>query len=168
MLALCAYFPTYITKNSSSIVDKIDIPGLRTIPSSSLPPPLRDPEHLFRIQFVENGQALTKADGILVNTFQALEPEALSALNAGHVAPDLPPVFAIGPLCNPLRSEKRTALSWLDEQPEDSVVYVSFGSRTAMAAEQIEELADGLERSGQRFLWVLKTKKVDKEEEQYG
>lgn len=53
---------------------------------------------------------------------------------------------------------------WLDGQPNESVVYVSFGSRTALSKEQITELGNGLERSGCRFLWALKTTKVDKDD----
>ncbi|KAM1273620.1 hypothetical protein ACFX2H_023493 [Malus domestica] len=35
-----------------------------------------------------------------------------------------------------------------------------------MSNEQIKELANGLERSGYRFLWVLKTSKVDKDDKE--
>ncbi len=56
------------------------------------------------------------------------------------------------------------SLTWLDNQPMESVVYVSFGSRTTMSKDQIRELVDGLERNGCRFLWVIKTNKVDKED----
>ncbi|PKU75035.1 UDP-glycosyltransferase 88A1 [Dendrobium catenatum] len=55
-------------------------------------------------------------------------------------------------------------MRWLDEQPERSVMYVSFGSRTALPTEQIRELGAGLEMSGCRFLWVVKSTKVDREE----
>jgi UDP:flavonoid glycosyltransferase YjiC (YdhE family) len=57
-------------------------------------------------------------------------------------------------------------LKWLNEQPNGSVVYVSFGSRTAMLRDQSREIGNGLIKSGCRFLWVVKDKKVDKEEEE--
>lgn len=44
------------------------------------------------------------------------------------------------------------------------MIYVSFGSRTTMPREQIRELGAGLEMSGCRFLWVVKSTKVDREE----
>ena len=47
-------------------------------------------------------------------------------------------------------------LEWLDQQAENSVVYVSFGTTTAFTDEQIRELALGLEQSGQKFIWVLR------------
>ncbi|CAI9301376.1 unnamed protein product [Lactuca saligna] len=47
-------------------------------------------------------------------------------------------------------------LQWLDLQPPTSVVYVSFGTTTSFTDEQITELAIGLERSQQRFIWVAR------------
>ncbi|KAH9626513.1 hypothetical protein KSS87_003292 [Heliosperma pusillum] len=57
-------------------------------------------------------------------------------------------------------------VSWLDEQPVKSVVFVSFGSRTAMGKDQITELGEGLQRSGVRFLWIIKTTMVDKDDKE--
>ncbi|KAE8695765.1 putative UDP-glucosyl transferase 88A1 [Hibiscus syriacus] len=51
-------------------------------------------------------------------------------------------------------------LPWLNHQPVESVVLLSCGSRTAMSKDQIKELRDGLDKSGHRFIWDLKTKKV--------
>ncbi|ERN02494.1 hypothetical protein AMTRI_Chr05g68340 [Amborella trichopoda] len=47
-------------------------------------------------------------------------------------------------------------LSWLDERPDSSVVYVSFGSLAALPTEQMEEVADALRSSKRPFLWVVK------------
>jgi hypothetical protein len=38
------------------------------------------------------------ADGILVNTFDALELEAITVLQVGSVASGFSPVFSVGPL----------------------------------------------------------------------
>ncbi|EFJ27136.1 hypothetical protein SELMODRAFT_95435, partial [Selaginella moellendorffii] len=38
-------------------------------------------------------------------------------------------------------------------QKESSVIYVSFASVATMSAEQFQELARGLERSNQPFVW---------------
>ncbi|KAG6690874.1 hypothetical protein I3842_10G034200 [Carya illinoinensis] len=72
--------------------------------------------------------------------------------------------WAIGPF-NPVRIPEKTSssnigrdkcLEWLDKQAPNSVIYVSFGTTTAMEDEQIEELAIGLEQSEQKFIWVLR------------
>ncbi|XP_058070188.1 UDP-glycosyltransferase 708G1-like [Magnolia sinica] len=162
MLSFCACFPTTYSANGGDF----HIPGLPSpIPNSSIPPLLHIPTNLFTTQFVANGRALVETDGILVNTFAALEPETLAALNSSKVVPGLPPVIAAGPLepCGFEQSDMK--LPWLDEQPAGSVVYVSFGSRTALSEDQIKQLGDGLERSGCRFLWVVKSKVVDKDDQ---
>ncbi|OMO51036.1 UDP-glucuronosyl/UDP-glucosyltransferase [Corchorus capsularis] len=69
--------------------------------------------------------------------------------------------WALGP-CNPVKlpDEKNTrrhyCLEWLDKQGKNSVLYVSFGTTTAMDDDQIKELAIGLRRSKQKFVWVLR------------
>ncbi|XP_057972505.1 UDP-glycosyltransferase 708G1-like [Malania oleifera] len=143
----------------------VTIAGLGLLPESSIPPPFFNPNHLFTRITVSNSQYLPEAKGILLNNFQWFEAETLSALNNGSVLRNLPPVLPIGPL-QPYEQEKDQELPWIDEQPAQSVVYISFGSRTAMSKEQIKELGDGLERSNCRFLWVLKTSKVDTDDKE--
>ncbi|KMT15051.1 hypothetical protein BVRB_3g061740 [Beta vulgaris subsp. vulgaris] len=71
-------------------------------------------------------------------------------------------LFAIGPL-NPVElksncsKSRHKCIEWLDKQEKDSVIYVSFGTATSMTEEQISELAVGLEKSGHKFLWVLRS-----------
>ncbi|XP_057481940.1 UDP-glycosyltransferase 13-like [Actinidia eriantha] len=49
-------------------------------------------------------------------------------------------------------------LAWLDNKPNGSVVVLCFGSKgEQFSGPQIREIAIGLERSDQRFLWVVKT-----------
>ncbi|MCD7472668.1 hypothetical protein HAX54_013969 [Datura stramonium] len=47
-------------------------------------------------------------------------------------------------------------LKWLDKQEENSVILVSFGTTGSLSIEQIKELATGLEKSEQKFIWVVK------------
>ncbi|XP_042483482.1 UDP-glycosyltransferase 708G1-like [Macadamia integrifolia] len=165
MLSLLAYFPALVGVTHS---DEINIPGIPPLHKTWLPPPLLDQTNLFTTQFTENGEALVRSDGILINTFKSLEPETVAALNEGKVINGLPPVIPVGPLvpceCETERGGS-SLMEWLDGQEKGSVVYVSFGSRTAMSREQIREVGEGLVRSGCGFVWVVKDKKVDREEE---
>ncbi|KAK6929033.1 UDP-glucuronosyl/UDP-glucosyltransferase [Dillenia turbinata] len=72
--------------------------------------------------------------------------------------------WAIGPL-NPVNVSKGTkpndkqrnhCLKWLDKQNPNSVMFISFGSTTCMQDEQIVELAIGLLKSEQKFIWLLR------------
>jgi cis-zeatin O-glucosyltransferase len=47
---------------------------------------------------------------------------------------------------------RHKCLEWLDKEAPNSVIYVSFGTTTAMEDKQIEELAIGLEQSEQKFI----------------
>jgi hypothetical protein len=177
MLSLLAYVPVHLAGDKKAELGPgvgagdVDIPGVRRIPQSCLPPPLLDLSSLFAKQFVDNGREITGADGILVNTFEALEPAALAALRDGKVVPGFPPVYAIGPLkshTSTVDDDKPepmgSPVAWLAEQPARSVVYVAFGNRSAVSRDQLREIATGLEASGCRFLWVLKTTTVDRDD----
>ncbi|KAJ0043357.1 hypothetical protein Pint_19141 [Pistacia integerrima] len=128
--------------------DYIKIPTLEPIPRSWIPPSLlQDTNNLLKTYIIENGKSTTKSDGILVNTLESIEQSSLLALNGGKVIEGLPLVTAIG-LLPPLYFEDHQPLAWLDDQPAGSVVYVSFGSRTAITREQLRELGNGLPAVG--------------------
>ncbi|GLT36239.1 hypothetical protein SLA2020_106310 [Shorea laevis] len=168
-LSLMAYLPILTSDPTklSSRSTEIDIPGLKPLPVESIPPPFFNSDHLFTANLVSNARALPEVKGILMNTFNWFEPETLSALNSGRVLSNLPPVLPIGPLVPyELKREECQYLPWLDNQPTESVVYVNFGSRTAMSKDQMRELQDSLESIEYRFLWVLKSSKVDKDDKE--
>ena len=48
-------------------------------------------------------------------------------------------------------------MKWLDAQPPLSVVFLCFGSMGSFGPTQVKEMALGLEISGHRFLWSLRT-----------
>ncbi|OEL16072.1 Crocetin glucosyltransferase, chloroplastic [Dichanthelium oligosanthes] len=98
---------------------------------------------------------------VLVDTFDALEPEALRAV---------PPfnLVAVGPVvvdepCRPCvelfqPSDAKAYLDWLDTKPARSVVFVSFGSVLSLSKRQDEELRRGLEATGRPYLlWARKS-----------
>ena len=47
-------------------------------------------------------------------------------------------------------------MNWLEEKPNGSVVYVSFGSLAVLSVEQMQELAWGLRETNFHFLWVVR------------
>lgn len=98
----------------------------------------------------------------MVNSFHELESEAFRHLERRRSA--TPPVYAVGPLIRTFQDNESDrasdCLRWLDDQPPQSVVFVSFGSGGTLPLEQITELALGLEMSGQRFLLVVRSPEV--------
>lgn len=105
---------------------------------------------------VDNNRSAKLAQFLICNSSSALEPAALAFL---------PNCLPIGPLLASTRLAKQaghfwpenpTCLSWLDQQPPNSVVYVAFGSFTVFDAAQFQELASGLELAGMPFLWVVR------------
>lgn len=68
-------------------------------------------------------------------------------------------LWPIGPFIPAKISEKKIdheCLKWLDKQSSNSVILVSFGTTSSFSDEQIEEIATGLERSEQKFIWVVR------------
>ncbi|KAK2370347.1 UDP-Glycosyltransferase superfamily protein [Trifolium repens] len=112
---------------------------------------------------VEAAKRILSADGILMNTWQDLEPSTIKALTETGILGGFikGPVYPIGPLVRTVELEEKIEgekiiLSWLDQQPDESVIYLSFGSGGTMSKGQMRELAYGLELSQQRFVWVLR------------
>jgi hypothetical protein len=52
--------------------------------------------------------------------------------------------------------EDTSCLDWLDKQPPQSVIYISFGSLVVMDQNQFNELALGLDLQDKTFLWVVR------------
>ncbi|KAM7516738.1 hypothetical protein LguiA_006321 [Lonicera macranthoides] len=63
---------------------------------STIPPPFFFPNYLFTSLLTINSSSLSKAKGILLNTFDTLDQETITALKNGKVLSNLPPVFPIG------------------------------------------------------------------------
>ncbi|KAJ4780718.1 Glycosyltransferase [Rhynchospora pubera] len=101
---------------------------------------------------------ILKADGILCNSFYELEPGLASILKDKD--PNHPPVYTIGPLVRSVPNQQvdsSGSIDWLNNRPNGSVLFVSFGSEGILSSEQISELAWGLELSRQHFLWVIRS-----------
>ncbi|XP_039158609.1 UDP-glycosyltransferase 90A1-like [Eucalyptus grandis] len=119
-----------------------------------------------QLEFIMKAMVATqKSNGLVVNSFQELEPTFLdywnreSGLRAWCIGPLLPlehPVVGGPPLRTPWAE-------WLDRKRAggERVLYAAFGSQAEIPAAQLQEIALGLESSGASFLWVIKRKESD-------
>jgi hydroquinone glucosyltransferase len=139
------------------------IPGLPQIPIADMPEEVKDREGKGYKVFLDMATSMKESDGLIINTFDAIEARALKALKAGLCLPEgeTPPLFCIGPMISPPSKgdDERGSLclSWLDSQPSQSVVFLCFGSMGRFPKAQLNEIAIGLEKSEQRFLWVVRS-----------
>ncbi|MED6134214.1 hypothetical protein PIB30_035005 [Stylosanthes scabra] len=186
------YVNEKITKEPSSC--SLELPGLPPLqPSRDLPSFYLESDssanfqNSFILSLIEKQIRDLEQEGkaiVLANTFEALEPDALRAVD------DKLDVMPIGPLIpsafldddkdgggggdssygGNIFKRSDDYVEWLDSQAEKSVVYVSFGSFCVLAKKQMEEMARALLDSGHPFLWVIreKEKKKNKEEEEDG
>lgn len=145
--------------------EPLKIPGCKPVRPVDLVDPMLDRNNLGYTEYLILANNLSKSDAVLVNTWDELQHRELKALNGDCELSSLLkiPVFAIGPLVRQPESKTGQAIEslmkWLDKQPKESVVYVSFGSGGTMSYEQMKEIALGLELSEQRFVWVVRAPK---------
>ncbi|KAG8371980.1 hypothetical protein BUALT_Bualt12G0019200 [Buddleja alternifolia] len=98
--------------------------------------------------------------GDLYNTSRVIESLYLDLLAKEKIT-GTDKNWAIGPF-NPVSLPKKDdsvnrhkSLDWLDKQELNSVIFVCFGGSSLFSYEQIKEIAFGLERSEQKFIWKL-------------
>ncbi|OVA02986.1 UDP-glucuronosyl/UDP-glucosyltransferase [Macleaya cordata] len=169
VLSVFFYLPTLhktTTKSFKDLEANLEIPGLPTIPPSDMIKPTLDRTDEAYTGFLETTISLPRSQGIIVNSFESLEPRPIKAISDGLCVPDAPtpPVYYIGPLIASTNDgrmstggDKSECLKWLDSQPSRSVVFLCFGSLGLFSATQLKEIAVGLEKSCQRFLWVVRS-----------
>ncbi|PAN21628.1 hypothetical protein PAHAL_3G481000 [Panicum hallii] len=137
----------------------LSFPGAPPFKVSEMPEGISDDGEAFQA-ILRIAARMPDARGILINSFESLEPRAVRALRDGLCVPDrpTPPIYLVGPLVSPGGGDKEhECLRWLDAQPDRSVVFLCFGSMGAFPKSQLAEIAVGLEKSGQRFLWVVRS-----------
>ena len=110
----------------------------------------------------ENLSAWSDSNGFLFNTIGDLDQLGLDYFRRKFNRP----VWPVGPVL--LASESRVSVGkrdkttsdlsvkWLDSKPSKSVLYVSFGSMNTISSSQMVQLATALEKSEQRFVWVVR------------
>jgi hydroquinone glucosyltransferase len=141
--------------------EPLRLPGCVPFPRRDVHMALQDRSDPCYRWMVHHGAKYRDADAVLVNSFDAVEPGPVEILRQPE--PGRPIVYPIGPLIkhNTSSDSDSPCLEWLGRQPDRSVAFVSFGSGGAIPREQMRELALGLELSGQRFLWVVRSPPSD-------
>ncbi|KAG4113543.1 hypothetical protein ERO13_D13G229750v2 [Gossypium hirsutum] len=146
-----------------SYPDELSSGFINPVPFNVLPSALFDKDNGYP-WFMMTAQKFKAVKGIMVNTFEELEPYAIS----GFSDRGSPPVYPVGPVldinCKPYTeldlAQCKKVMKWLDEQPRSSVIFLCFGSFGHFLAPQVKEIALGLEQSGYRFLWSLRVQSL--------
>ncbi|XP_058200920.1 crocetin glucosyltransferase, chloroplastic-like [Rhododendron vialii] len=169
-------------KNSNDPSWSIKLPGLpllngRDLPFAMFPSNLDSSSGILYI-FKELIQTLDDSESnpkILVNTFDAIEPEALKVIekyDLTAIGPLIPSAFLDGsdPLDTSfggdLFQKTKDYTLWLNSKPESSVIYISFGTILNFPKSQMEEIARGLLETRRPFLWVIREKENKDEEKE--
>ncbi|KAI6670979.1 hypothetical protein NL676_005864 [Syzygium grande] len=141
----------------------LPLPGFTNpVPVSVLPSAVLDGDAGGYAAYVKLARRFSDARGIMVNTFKELEPFAVGSFSRG--SSDGLAVYAVGPVIDPKgvpdpsldQAHWEKIREWLDEQPPSSVVFLCFGSMGSFDADQVKEIAAGIERSGHKFLWSMR------------
>ncbi|KAK8956337.1 Hydroquinone glucosyltransferase [Platanthera guangdongensis] len=100
----------------------VRLPGCPPIPGPDILTPLRDRSNDAYKWMLHHARLYRQAQGILVNSFSAIEPGAAKLLAAEEEG--RPPSRSAATAV----ASAAPCLKWLDEQPQGSVLFVSFGS----------------------------------------
>ncbi|CAN4112173.1 unnamed protein product [Withania somnifera] len=161
-------------KNVSSDSETFVVPNLPheiKLTRSKLSPFEQSDEESVMSQMVKAVRdADSKSYGVIFNSFYELEPDYVEHYTKVLGRKN----WAIGPLslCNrdiedkaergkKSSIDKHECLKWIDSKKSSSIVYVCFGSVANFTTSQLQELALGLEASGQDFIWVVRTDNED-------
>ncbi|MED6207573.1 hypothetical protein PIB30_036978, partial [Stylosanthes scabra] len=163
-LSFSLSFPKFeesVSVSQSEFLDleqTMDVPGCgyASFKVKDLPDPVLFPRTSdVYTKYLSVCQKIFLVDGIIVNTFNDLEPEAIRALQqeGKELHSPSPSVFPVGPIvAQPKqKSEVDECVAWLNHQPSKSVLYICFGSGGTLSQEQVNEIAFGLELSGHKF-----------------
>ncbi|KAK7381291.1 hypothetical protein VNO78_33865 [Psophocarpus tetragonolobus] len=147
---------------------EISLPALPKLQPEDMPSffstYIEDP---FVLDFVvDQFSNIDKADWILCNTFYELDEEVANWTigiwpNFRNIGPNIPSMFLDKQYeddqdYSVTQFKSEDCIQWLNDKPEGSVVYVSFGSLAMLNEKQMEELAYGLKECSSYFLWVVR------------
>ncbi|CAN8254655.1 unnamed protein product [Cochlearia groenlandica] len=144
-----------------------DMPHSIKITRAQLPGAFEKLENMDEVR-EKMREAESEAYGVIVNSFQELEPGYAEAYSEAIEKK----VWFIGPvsLCNESKKDmfdrgnngniaisETECIKFLDSMRPKSVLYVSLGSLCRLIPDQLIEIGLGLEESQQPFIWVMKT-----------
>lgn len=143
--------------------ESLKIPGCQPIRPEEVVDPLLERTNQQYFEYLRIGTETLRSDGILINTWEDLQSTTLTALRDEKFLGGIVkvPIYPVGPITRAVSGLKSDLFDWLDKQPSESVIYVSFGSGGLLSYEQMTEVAWGLELSQQRFVWVVRPPTIE-------
>ncbi|RDY13718.1 Soyasapogenol B glucuronide galactosyltransferase, partial [Mucuna pruriens] len=163
-----------------SDTDKFTIPGF---PHSIEMTPLQIEEWMrtqtpARAYFEAMFEAESKSYGAVYNSFHELESDyeqlhkSIVGIKSWNIGPVTAWINKDGEQKSNREHKENVAeeaewLKWLNSKQNGSVLYVSFGSLNRFSHAQIVEQAHGLEQSGHSFMWVVRKKDGNENEESF-
>lgn len=153
--------PQKLLENGEKLVDYI--PGISWIRLADIP--FLDENNQKILHWALKGcEWMLKAQYLLFPSVYELEHHVIDALKSRLSMP----IYTVGPnipyFCiednshslNAANGSNHSYLEWLDSQPCDSVLYISFGSFLSVSSAQMDEIIGALHDSGVRFLWITR------------
>ncbi|KAM7489167.1 hypothetical protein LguiB_026651 [Lonicera macranthoides] len=148
----------------------IELPGLPLLKARDLPSHvLSSDPHTYALKFFKEQFEILEEEEekpkVLVNTFDALEPDSLRVLakfKMTRIGPLISSTFLDGQdpsddsFGGNLYQKSSDYIEFLNSKRESSVVYISFGSVLVLKDTLLEEIARALLETRRPFLWVIR------------
>ncbi|XP_047316528.1 UDP-glycosyltransferase 86A1-like [Impatiens glandulifera] len=180
-LVLTLYYHLELLKKNGHFASSVDnlrddtidyIPGVQAIDPTDLMSYLKSTD-IWSVVHRIIYKAFTdvkKANFIICNTIQELEPNTISTLHTKQptyaIGPIFPHGFTKGPVATNMWAES-DCTQWLNSKSQGSILYISFGSYAHTSRHDIMEIAHGLLLSGVNFIWVLRPDIVSSNDTDY-
>ncbi|XP_027121011.2 nuatigenin 3-beta-glucosyltransferase-like [Coffea arabica] len=160
-------------KSVSSDSESFLIPGLPNkieMKKSQLEDHMKETTPYFEMIVKPIKESELRSFGLLFDTFYELDSQYADYFEKVRRIK----FWTIGPLFYFSNKEKtditadgkESCLNWLDSQGANQVLYVSFGSVVRFSTAQLKEIALALEASNQPFIWVVKKRENDQDNQQ--
>ncbi|EEF42341.1 anthocyanidin 3-O-glucosyltransferase 7 [Ricinus communis] len=160
-VSISAHYYTDLIRQTYGVEGKNEtlkiIPGMSKIRIGDLPEGVLfgNLESLFSQMLHKMATVLPKADAIILNSFEELEPITTNDLKSKFKKfLSTGPFNLVSP--SPAAPDVYGCIEWLDKQEPASVAYISFGSVVTPPPHELAALAEALEASKVPFLWSIK------------